>query len=41
MFLCNTGEDPAKEPMGLKLMRDERVAVIILSPTLKTSNNFI
>ena len=41
IFLCNTDEDPAKEAMYIKLMRDERVAGIILSPTLKTSNNFI
>ena len=41
IFLCNTDEDPAKEAMYLKLMRDERVSGIILSPTQKTSNNFI
>jgi len=41
IFLCNTDEDAAKEAMYIKLMRDERVAGIILSPTLKTSNNFI
>jgi LacI family fructose operon transcriptional repressor len=41
IFLCNTDEDPAKEAMCIKLMRDERVAGIILSPSLKTSNNFI
>lgn len=41
IFLCNTDEDPGKEAMYLKLMRDERVSGIILSPTQKTSNNFI
>ena len=41
IFLCNTDEDPAKEAMYLKLMRDERVSGIILSPTLKTTDNFI
>ena len=41
VFLCNTDEDPAKEAMYLKLMRDERVSGIILSPTQKTSNSFI
>jgi LacI family fructose operon transcriptional repressor len=40
-FLCNTDEDPGKEAMYLKLMRDERVSGIILSPTQKTSNNSI
>ena len=40
-FLCNTDEDPGKEAMYLKLMRDERVSGIILSPTQKISNNFI
>lgn len=41
VFLCNTDEDPAKEAMYLKLMREERVSGVILSPTLKTTNNFI
>lgn len=40
-FLCNTDENPDKEAMYLKLMRDERVSGIILSPTQKTSNNSI
>ncbi len=40
-LLCNTDEDPGKEAMYLKLMRDERVSGIVLSPTQKTSNNFI
>jgi LacI family fructose operon transcriptional repressor len=41
IFLCNTDEDPGKEAMYLKLMSDERISGVILSPTLKTSNNFI
>jgi LacI family fructose operon transcriptional repressor len=41
IYLCNTDEDPAKEAIYLKLMRDERVSGIILSPTQKTSNNFL
>ena len=41
IFLCNSDEDPAKEAIYLKLMRDERVSGIILSPTQKTSNNFL
>ena len=39
--LCNTDEDPGKEANYLKLMRDERVSGIILSPTQKTSNDFL
>jgi DNA-binding LacI/PurR family transcriptional regulator len=35
IFLCNSDEDPAKEANYLKLMRDERVSGIILSPTQK------
>ena len=41
IFLCNTDEDPGKEAIYLKLMRDERVSGIILSPTQKTSNDFL
>jgi LacI family transcriptional regulator, fructose operon transcriptional repressor len=41
IFRGNSDEDPAKEVMCLKVMRDDRVAGIILSPTLKTSNSFI
>jgi LacI family fructose operon transcriptional repressor len=35
IFLCNTDEDPAKEPRYLKLMREERIAGIILLPAHK------
>lgn len=41
IFLCNSDEDPAKEANYLKLMRDERVSGIILSPTQKTSSDFL
>jgi DNA-binding LacI/PurR family transcriptional regulator len=40
IFLCNTDENPDKEAMYLKLMRDERVAGLILSPTRKLTNDF-
>lgn len=41
IFLCNSDENPGKEAMYLKLMRDERVSGIILSPTRQAGNNFI
>jgi LacI family fructose operon transcriptional repressor len=41
IFLCNTDENPDKEAIYLKLMRDERVSGIILSPTQKTTNDFL
>lgn len=41
IFLCNSDEDPGKEAMYLKLMRDERVSGIILSPTQQTGKNLI
>lgn len=40
VLLCNTDENPAKEAMYLDLMRDERVAGIILSPTLRAAETF-
>jgi DNA-binding LacI/PurR family transcriptional regulator len=40
IFLCNTDENPEKEAMYLKLMRDERVAGLILSPTHKLTGDF-
>jgi DNA-binding LacI/PurR family transcriptional regulator len=40
IFLCNTDENPAKEDMYIKFMREERVAGMILSSTYKTSQNF-
>jgi LacI family transcriptional regulator, fructose operon transcriptional repressor len=40
IFLCNADEDPEKEALYVKLMREERVSGVILSPTQKTSNNF-
>jgi LacI family transcriptional regulator, fructose operon transcriptional repressor len=40
LFLCNADENPEKESMYVKLMREERVSGVILSPTNKTSNNF-
>jgi LacI family transcriptional regulator, fructose operon transcriptional repressor len=41
IFLCNTDENPDKEAMYLKLMREEHVSGIIISPTQKTSNHFV
>jgi LacI family fructose operon transcriptional repressor len=40
LFLCNTDEDPEKEAIYLKLMRDESVAGVIFSPTRQTATNF-
>lgn len=40
VFLCNTDENPEKEAMYLDHMRDENVAGVILSPTLRTSESF-
>ena len=40
LFLCNTDEDPEKEAIYLKLMRDESVAGVIFSPTRQTAINF-
>ncbi len=40
VFLCNTDENPEREALYLKLMRDENVAGFILSPTYKTANAF-
>jgi LacI family transcriptional regulator, fructose operon transcriptional repressor len=40
LFLCNTDEDPEKESIYLKLMRDESVAGVIFSPTRQTATNF-
>lgn len=36
VLLCNSDEDPTKEALYLRLLRDERVAGIILSPTYQT-----
>lgn len=41
IFLCNSDENPSKEAMYLKLMRDERVSGIILSPTRQANNSLI
>jgi LacI family fructose operon transcriptional repressor len=40
VFLCNSDEDPEKETLYLNLLRGERVAGIILTPTLRTSKCF-
>ncbi|RME46611.1 MAG: LacI family transcriptional regulator [Chloroflexi bacterium] len=40
VFLCNTDEDPEKEKMYLDLMRAERVAGIIVSPTREAGTPF-
>ena len=40
IFLCNTDSHPKKEAMYIKLMQDERVAGIILSPTQNVSHAF-
>ncbi len=40
LFLCNTDEDPEKEAIYLKLMRDESVAGVIFSPTRQMAANF-
>ncbi len=40
IFLCNTDSHPKKEAMYIKLMRDERVAGIILSPTPNAGHSF-
>ncbi|WP_029214568.1 LacI family DNA-binding transcriptional regulator [Kallotenue papyrolyticum] len=37
VLLCNTDEDPTKEELYLDLMRAERVAGVILSPTRRSS----
>lgn len=37
VLLCNTDEDPDKEELYLDLMRAERVAGVILSPTRRSS----
>ena len=36
VFLCNSDEDPAKEQMYLDLMRAERVAGVVVTPTSHT-----
>lgn len=40
VILCNNDEDPEKEKMYLQLMQDQKIAGIILSPTIKASTEF-
>lgn len=40
VILCNTDEDPAKEALYLDLVRAERVAGVIFSPTLRLAETF-
>ena len=40
VFLCNTDEDPHKEEIYLRLMRDENVAGAIFSPTEAAARDF-
>ncbi|SDV46749.1 LacI family DNA-binding transcriptional regulator [Chitinasiproducens palmae] len=40
VLLCNTDEDPDKEAMYLRLMREERVAGVIYSPTRTALETF-
>jgi LacI family fructose operon transcriptional repressor len=40
VLLCNTDEDPEKEAIYLRLMQDENVAGIIISPTRRTIARF-
>lgn len=40
VILCNNDENPDKEKMYLQLMQDQNIAGIILSPTIKASNEF-
>jgi DNA-binding LacI/PurR family transcriptional regulator len=40
VFLCNSDEDPEKEKMYLDLMRAEKVAGVIVSPTREAGNPF-
>lgn len=40
IILCNSDENPEKEAKYIELMMDENVAGLILSPTLKTADNF-
>ena len=40
VILCNNDENPKKEKMYLQLMQDQNIAGIILSPTIKASNEF-
>ncbi|RAI60924.1 LacI family DNA-binding transcriptional regulator [Roseicella frigidaeris] len=37
VILCNTGEDPAREAIYLRLMQEERVTGMILAPTRVTA----
>jgi LacI family transcriptional regulator, fructose operon transcriptional repressor len=37
VILCNTGEDPAREAIYLRLMQEERVTGVILAPTRATA----
>lgn len=37
VILCNTGEDPAREAIYLRLMQEERVTGVILAPTRVTA----
>ena len=39
VFLCNTDENPEKERFYLNLLRAERVAGVILTPTLESSQS--
>jgi DNA-binding LacI/PurR family transcriptional regulator len=38
VFLCNSDENPEKESMYVNLLRAERVAGVIMSPTRETTN---
>jgi len=40
VIMCNTDENPQKEALYLQVMRDERVAGVIFSPTRQTLANF-
>lgn len=40
LILCNTDEDPEKEAIYLKLMQDQNVAGVILSPTRQSTAKF-
>jgi LacI family fructose operon transcriptional repressor len=40
VVVCNTDENPEKESLYLRVMRDERVAGVILSPTRQALTNF-
>jgi DNA-binding LacI/PurR family transcriptional regulator len=40
VMLCNNDENPDKEKRYLRLLRDENVAGVILSPTRQTADNF-